>query len=137
MPSVDNAGEGSTPRRSIFESMLRSAGRAPTVKAITSREWPNLTECMCTVKTTDGKPRAGGEIKIVAVGARFRATMVMPEEGLQLSVITDDFGAALSALELAMQGEDAPWVECSTYALRRAKRRADKAKENSGQGGQK
>jgi len=83
--------------------------------------WPTLQLCMRSVLTREGKPRAGGEVKTVASGASYVSTLTMPEEGRSLRVVHDLFSDAWNALEHALMSKPIPWVQCSDFALRRAK----------------
>ena len=83
---------------------------------------------MRAVLTCEGKPRAGGEVKTVASGSAYVTTLTMPEEGRSLRVVHDLFGDAWVVLEHALNCKPIPWVQCSDFALKRAK--IKKPKEN-------
>jgi hypothetical protein len=55
----------------------------------------------------------------------------MPEEGRSLRVVHDLFGDAWFALEHALNMKPIPWVQCSDYALRRAKIKKPKEDKRS------
>jgi hypothetical protein len=54
--------------------------------------------------------------------------LVMPEEGLQVSAAHQYLLDAWDALERVLMLEPVPWVDCSSFARRRAKSPAPKAK---------
>lgn len=76
---------------------------------------------MRAVLTAEGKPRAGGEVKTVASGSCYVTTLTMPEEGRSLRVVHDLLSDAWGSLEHALNTKPIPWVQCSDFALRRAK----------------
>jgi hypothetical protein len=54
----------------------------------------------------------------------------MPEEGVMVQVVHADLSKAWDALEGVLSMEPVPWVECSEFAVRRAKQRG-KEKEKT------
>jgi len=57
------------------------------------------------------------------MGVNYRTSLTMPEEGVMVSVVHDALSKAWDALEDVLAMEPVPWVECSEFALRRAKQR--------------
>jgi hypothetical protein len=111
--------------------LARATERAvdgPAIDPDAWRLWPILSSCLAVSKTTDGKERAGGEIRTVAKGPTWVSSLIMPEEGLQLSVAHLTLADAWAALERSLMAEPVGWTDCSSYARRRAKRPAPKAK---------
>jgi hypothetical protein len=96
-----------------------------------SMKWPVLQECLRAVRTKKDKPRAGGEVKIAASGCNYKVTLIMPEEGVQVTAITNRLSLLFDDLEALLNLEPVPWIECSEYALKRAKRRNDKEGSSS------
>jgi hypothetical protein len=116
-------------KRDFLSSIERDAKRGPEYDPIAGEQWPCLQECLSCTFTKDSKPRAGGEVKTVAVGYNYRTSLVMPEEGVQVSVVHNALSKAWDALEHVLCLEPVPWVECSEFAVRRAKQRGKKKEE--------
>jgi hypothetical protein len=94
------------------------------------KRYPLLWDCLVCLKTSDGKARAGGELKVMAKGPTWVTTLVLPEEGLQLTVATHALSKAWEAIEACLHLEPIPWVECSGYARKRAKQPAPKPRKD-------
>lgn len=116
-------------KRDILASIEAATKRGPAFDPVAGESWPNLQDCLSRVLTDKGKPRAGGEVKTIAVGCNYRTTLIMPEEGVQVSVVHGTLSDAWHALEHVLLAEDVPWVECSEFATRRAKLRGKKKEE--------
>jgi hypothetical protein len=98
----------------------RSALSPPPSSPAFRRLYPAVEECLRCIVTSKGKPRAGAEVKILAKGQWYVATLIMPEEGKQIAVTLDDPGRLWEALERAMTDEAPAWVPCSSFARKRA-----------------
>lgn len=117
-------------KRNILATIETDSRRGPEFDPVAGEQWPTLQECLAAVLTAKGQARAGGEVKTVAVGYNYRTTLVMPEEGVQVSVVHNALSTAWDALEHVLCLEPVPWVECSEFATRRAKQRGKKKEGN-------
>ena len=128
----DHHSAGDSPSiQAILERVRRDASLPPPVDLVASKKWPILQECLRVVRTKEDKPRAGGELRLVASGSNYRLTLIMPEEGVQVTCVTNALSKSWDELEMTLQLEPVPWVECSDYALKRARRRNDKEEKRS------
>lgn len=107
--------------RTDLEGLFTGGFVAPPDDSEASKRWPTVQLCMRATLTTNGQPRAGGEVKTVAAGPNYVTTLTMPEEGRMLRVAHEALSAAWDALELALRDRPIPWVQCSDFAKRRAK----------------
>lgn len=108
---------------SFVDAVRRDAAQLPPSDPKATRQWPRMQECVRRVRDAKGRARAGGEVKTVAKGSNYYSTLVMPEEGVQVSVVHNMLSSAWDALEQVLHSEPVPWVECSEFATRRAKQR--------------
>jgi len=108
-------------QQSDLEGIFAGGFTAPPIDEESKKRWPTVQLLMRAVLTSDGKPRAGGEIKTVASGPNYVSTLTMPEEGRMLRVTHELFGGAYDALERALMTYPIPWTQCSDFALKRAK----------------
>lgn len=121
--------EKGRPERNILASIEADSQRGPEYDPIAGESWPNLQQCLACTFTKDNQKRAGGEVKTLAAGYNYRTTLVMPEEGVQVSVVHNALSKAWEALEHVLCLQPVPWVECSEFATRRAKHPQDKKKK--------
>lgn len=127
--SIDGFSKTGHAKRNILARIEADTRRGPEYDSDAAERWPVIQECLSCTLTEKGLPRAGGEIKTVAMGCNYRTSLVMPEEGVQVSVVHNALSKAWDALEHVLCLEPVPWVECSEFATRRAKQRGKKKEE--------
>jgi hypothetical protein len=110
---------GAEPNPAILQRIPRDACTPPAISTLAGKLCPNLQECLRATVTSKGKPRAGGDLKIVAAGQFYRVVLTMPEEGKTISCLVADFLDCFKAMEAAITDPAPAWVPASSFALKR------------------